>query len=86
MGSWSDEGIEIAARAFKHYVLPLMLLVLFLLFFCQRFGTGRLGGVFGPIMLGWFALIGTLGAMEVIQGPAILLALNPWYSIMLFAP
>jgi KUP system potassium uptake protein len=36
-------------------------------------------------MLGWFVLIGTLGAMEIIQAPAILLALNPWYGIMLFA-
>jgi KUP system potassium uptake protein len=79
------EGIGVAAPAFKHYVLPFTLLVLFLLFFCQRYGTGRVGGVFGPIMLGWFALIGALGAMEIIQGPAILLALNPWYGIMLFA-
>jgi KUP system potassium uptake protein len=52
------EGIGVAAPAFKHYVLPLTLLVLFLLFFCQRYGTGRMGGVFGPIMLGWFAIIG----------------------------
>jgi KUP system potassium uptake protein len=79
------EGIEVAAPAFKHSVLPLTLLVLFLLFFCQRYGTGRVGGVFGPIMLGWFVLIGTLGVMEIVQGPAILEALNPWYGVMLFA-
>ena len=78
------EGIEVAAPTFKHYVLPVTLLVLFLLFFCQRYGTGRLGGVFGPIMLGWFVIIGALGAMEIVQGPEILLALNPWYGIMLF--
>ncbi len=79
------EGIEVAAPAFKHYVLPLTLLVLVLLFLGQRYGTGRVGGVFGPIMLGWFTLIGTLGAIEIIQGPAILSALNPWYGIVLFA-
>jgi KUP system potassium uptake protein len=79
------EGIEVAAPAFKHYVLPLTLLVLVLLFFGQRYGTGRVGGVFGPIMLGWFTLIGTLGAIEITQGPAILSALNPWYGIVLFA-
>jgi KUP system potassium uptake protein len=78
------EGIEVAAPAFKNYVLPLTLVVLFLLFFCQRYGTGRVGGVFGPMMLGWFALIGALGAMEIVQGPAILLALNPWYGVGLF--
>jgi KUP system potassium uptake protein len=80
----ATEGIEVAAPAFKHFVLPLTLLVLFLLFFCQRYGTGRLGGVFGPIMLGWFVIIGALGAMEIVQGPGILLALNPWHGIMLF--
>src|SRR4030095_12688930 len=79
------EGIEVAAPAFKHYVLPLTVLVLFLLFLGQRYGSGRVGGVFGPIMLGWFTLIGTLGAIEIIQGPAILSALNPWYGIVLFA-
>src|SRR4029453_6258524 len=78
------EGIQVAAPAFKHYVLPLTLLILFLLFSGQRYGTGRLGGVFGPIMLGWFILIGTLGAIETTQGPAILLALNPWHGIVLF--
>jgi KUP system potassium uptake protein len=79
------EGIGVAAPALKHYVLPFTLLVLVLLFLGQRYGTGRVGGVFGPVMLGWFALIGTLGAMEIIQGPAILFALNPWYGIRLFA-
>jgi KUP system potassium uptake protein len=78
------EGIEVAAPAFTHYVLPLTLLVLFLLFFCQRYGTGRMGGVLGPIMLGWFAVIGSLGAIEILQGPDVLRALNPWYGIMLF--
>jgi len=78
------EGIEVAAPAFKHYVLPLTLLVLFLLFFCQRYGTGRMGGIFGPIMLGWFVIIGALGAMEIAQGPEILLAVNPWYGVKLF--
>ncbi len=79
------EGLQVAAPALKYYVLPLTVLVLFLLFFSQRYGTGRVGGVFGPIMLGWFVMIGALGAMEIVQGPEILLALNPWYGIMLFA-
>jgi KUP system potassium uptake protein len=78
------EGLQVAGSALRHYVLPLTLLVLFLLFFCQRYGTGRVGGIFGPIMLGWFVVIGALGAMEVVRGPEILLALNPWHGIMLF--
>jgi KUP system potassium uptake protein len=67
-------------------VLPLTLLVLFVLFSCHRYGTGRVGGVFGPIMLGWFALIVVLGAnRDRPRGPTIVLALNPWYGVMLFA-
>src|SRR5262245_30730569 len=79
------EGIEVAAPAFRHFVLPVTVLILFLLFFCQRYGTGRLGGVFGPIMLGWFVIIGAIGAMEIVRGPGILKALNPWYGVSLFA-
>src|SRR5215813_1422588 len=78
------EGVEVAAPAFRHFVLPVTVLVLFLLFFCQRYGTGRLGGVFGPIMLGWFVIIGAIGAMEIVRGPGILLALNPSYGVRLF--
>jgi KUP system potassium uptake protein len=79
------EGLEIAAPEFKHYVLPFTLVILFLLFFCQRSGTGRMGGVFGPIMLAWFATIGALGAIEIVRTPGILVALNPWHGIRLFA-
>ncbi len=79
------EGLEVATPQFKHYVVPFTLVILFLLFFCQRYGTGRVGGVFGPIMLTWFVTIGALGAIEIVQAPAILLALNPWHGIILFA-
>ncbi|PYO52644.1 MAG: potassium transporter Kup, partial [Candidatus Rokuibacteriota bacterium] len=79
------EGLEVAAPQLKHYVLPLTLVLLFLLFFGQRYGTGRVGTVFGPIMLAWFATIGALGAIEIVQAPTILLALDPWHGVRLFA-
>src|SRR5499433_3477295 len=78
------EGIEIAVPELRHLVVPGTLGVLLLLFMGQRFGTARVGGVFGPIMLVWFAVIGLLGALEVAQGPEILLALNPWHGAQLF--
>jgi len=79
------EGLEVAAPQLKHYVLPLTLVLLFLLFLGQRYGTGRVGSVFGPIMLAWFVTIGALGAIEIVRAPAILLALDPWHGVRLFA-
>src|SRR6266511_1815890 len=78
------EGLEVATPAFKPYVLPSTLLILFLLFFVQKYGTARVGSVFGPIMLVWFGTIATLGTREIVREPAILLALNPWYGVQFF--
>src|SRR5207249_983834 len=78
------EGLEVATPAFKPYVLPSTLLILFLLFFVQKYGTARVGSVFGPIMLVWFGTIATLGTREIVREPAILLALNPWYGVQFY--
>jgi KUP system potassium uptake protein len=78
------EGLEIAVPELRHLVVPATLLILVLLFVCQRYGTARVGGVLGPIMLVWFGTIGTLGGIEIARSPAILLALNPWYGVQLF--
>src|SRR5205807_6404458 len=75
------EGLEVATPAFKPYVLPSTLLILFLLFFVQKYGTARVGSVFGPIMLVWFGTIATLGTRAIVREPTILLALNPWYGV-----
>jgi len=74
------EGFEIATSAFRPFVLPATLLILFMLFFFQKYGTARVGAVFGPIMLVWFATIATLGALEIVREPSVLRALNPWYG------
>jgi len=79
------EGLEIAVPELSHLVVPATLAILLLLFVGQRYGTARVGAVFGPIMLAWFATIGTLGGVEIARSPAILLALNPWYGFELFA-
>ena len=80
----ATEGLEVTAPAFAPYVLPSTLVILFLLFRVQRYGTAGVGGIFGPVMLVWFATIGLLGAVQIAREPAILLALNPWYGIRLF--
>ena len=78
------EGLEIDVPELRHVVVPATLVILLVLFVGQRYGTARVGGVFGPIMVVWFATIGALGAMEIARAPAILLALNPWYGAQIF--
>ena len=71
------EGLEVATPAFKSYVLPISVAVLIGLFAVQRFGTGLVGKLFGPVILLWFAVLTITGVAEIIQQPAILAALNP---------
>jgi KUP system potassium uptake protein len=78
------EGLEVTVPELRHVVVPATFVILLLLFTVQRFGTARVGGVFGPIMLGWFATIGILGGVEIARAPEILLAFNPWYAVQVF--
>ena len=55
------EGLEIISPAFKKFVIPLTLIILFLLFWVQKRGTAGIGKFFGPITLVWFAAIAVLG-------------------------
>jgi KUP system potassium uptake protein len=74
------EGLKVAAPALAHLVLPISLAILFGLFAIQRYGTGAVGWLFGPIIVIWFSVIGVLGAREVIQHPAVLQALSPTWG------
>src|SRR5262249_22640606 len=58
-------------------------IILALLFLAQRFGTARVGAVFGPVMLTWFATIAVLGAVHIAYKPEILHAIDPRYAIRL---
>jgi KUP system potassium uptake protein len=75
------EGLEIATPAFKPYVLPITIIVLFGLFFVQRRGTASVGTLFGPVMCLWFASLALLGIMGIAAEPGILRALNPGYAL-----
>lgn len=78
------EGVTIATPAFEHFVIPLTLLILFLLFYFQKRGTGKVGIVFGPVMIIWFFSIGILGVAAIIKNPEVLLSVNPVYAINFF--
>ena len=71
------EGLKLVAPAFEHFILPATIAVLIGLFVIQRHGTERIGKLFGPIMVVWFAVIGALGAANIFAAPAILSAVNP---------
>lgn len=71
------EGLDVADPAFAHHAMPLAAIVLLALFAVQRFGTARVGGAFGPVMLIWFVVIGVLGAVGIVRHPAVLAAVNP---------
>jgi KUP system potassium uptake protein len=75
------EGLKVYAPHTEHLVVPLTVIILVVLFFVQKKGTSWIGGIFGPIMLIWFAVIGLLGISGIIKGPAILAALSPWPAI-----
>ena len=75
------EGLEVATPLLKPYVLPIALAVLVALFAVQRYGTGLVGRMFGPVILLWFGVLAFTGVLEIAQQPAILAALNPLEAI-----
>jgi KUP system potassium uptake protein len=75
------EGLNIIAPSLQPYVIPIALTLISALFAVERFGTGKVGVVFGPIMLVWFAVLGLLGFAEIIQNPRVFEALNPLVGI-----
>jgi KUP system potassium uptake protein len=75
------EGLNVVTDAMKEYVVPLTVVILAGLFAVQRKGTEGIGVFFGPIMVVWFLALAALGVTQIIQGPAILAALNPLHAL-----
>lgn len=77
------EGIATVQPGWAHLSLPASAFILTALFLAQRFGTGRLGGIFGPVMLVWFLSLAVTGVVQIAAVPGILAAFNPWEGIHL---
>jgi KUP system potassium uptake protein len=75
------EGLEVVSPAFKQYVIPLTLVILFGLFAVQKHGTAGIGRFFGPITLLWFVVLAVLGISHIVTNPAILWAISPHYAL-----
>ena len=79
------EGLEVVTPLFQPYLVPITVAILVALFAIQKFGTHRVGGLFGPIVIVWFLTIATLGVVWIARAPAVLGALDPRHAFYFFA-
>ena len=75
------EGLEKVAPHLP--TVPIVIAIISLIFFFQRFGTQTVGRAFGPVMAVWFAMLLVLGIVQIFHYPDIVRALNPYYAIQL---
>lgn len=74
------EGLDVWTKAAHPFIVPITVVILIGLFLVQRRGTGRIGVLFGPIVLLWFIAIAIIGAASIVHHPDVLVALNPMHS------
>lgn len=74
------KGLENTIVAGNHFTIGLVIFILSLLFFFQRFGTHSVGKFFGPVMAIWFAMLFAVGISQILYHPNILKALNPYFA------
>src|SRR5262245_38284551 len=78
------EGLQVAAPHISHFVLPIAVVIIVLLFLFQRRGTGGVGAVFGPITFIWFVTIAVLGINQIVRAPSVLAAIIPTHAVSFF--
>jgi KUP system potassium uptake protein len=76
------EGLEVSSPGLAPFVVPVAAVVLTLLFAVQRWGTQRVGNLFGPVMVLWFGSLGVAGLAEVVRHPGIVRGLSPSYALL----
>jgi KUP system potassium uptake protein len=75
------EGLKLVTPALEHYVVPLTIFILVVLFSVQSSGTARVASLFGPVTVIWFVTLAVMGLVHISDDPTVLLAINPWYAI-----
>ncbi|HEX5232285.1 MAG TPA: potassium transporter Kup [Bradyrhizobium sp.] len=75
------EGLKLGTPALDHYVVPLTVFILVVLFSVQSSGTARVASAFGPVMVVWFSALAVMGLVHISDDPSVLAAINPWYAI-----
>ena len=74
------EGLQVVAPNLEHYVVPITIVVLSVLFIAQARGTGAVGKIFAPVMCLWFTVLAIMGGINISQNPSVLMAVNPYYA------
>ena len=72
------EGLEVINPNIE--IIPIVISIIFFLFFIQQFGTKFVGRFFGPVMFIWFLMLFILGFNQLAQFPSVLKAINPMYA------
>lgn len=72
------EGLKVYNQDLN--TIPIVIGILCALFFTQQFGTGFIGKFFGPMMMIWFLMLGTLGVYQMSGNWGVLSSLNPYYA------
>jgi KUP system potassium uptake protein len=75
------EGLHWATPLFEPVIIPITIAILILLFLFQRYGTSKVGSVFGPVMVIWFVALAILGLRGILHNPQVFYAFNPWYAL-----
>jgi KUP system potassium uptake protein len=75
------EGLKLVTPAFDHYVVPLTIAILLVLFAAQSRGTARVASFFAPVMVIWFIAIAAAGLLHISDDPGVLAAINPAYGV-----
>jgi KUP system potassium uptake protein len=78
------EGLKVVSPGFAPFVLPIAIGILIGLFAIQQRGVGKVGLMFGPVMVVYFLVLAVLGIVNILATPGIFIALNPWYAVNFF--
>jgi KUP system potassium uptake protein len=78
------EGLKVVSPGFAPFVLPIAIGILIGLFAIQQRGVGKVGLMFGPVMVVYFLVLAVLGIVNILATPSVFIALNPWYAVQFF--
>ncbi|MBW3549271.1 MAG: potassium transporter Kup [Proteobacteria bacterium] len=78
------EGLEVVAPELSNWIVPISVVVLAVLFTTQRYGTAKVGRIFGPVTVLWFIVLAVLGVVNILHEPEVLKAINPWWAMRFF--
>ncbi|HET9397589.1 MAG TPA: potassium transporter Kup [Sphingomicrobium sp.] len=78
------EGLAVAEARLAPLILPVSIGILVGLFLIQARGTARVGAIFGPVVLIYFAVLAALGVANILRNPEIAGALNPYWAFNFF--